>query len=107
MIASELIARYETMWHLSQQMLTAAKQAEWERLVELEQTRAITIEELKREDKILWQTAEGTKKETLIRAIMAADAEVKTLTESWMEQIQETLGSMGTEKKLKKAYTTF
>ena len=105
MTSSKLLERYDAMWRLSQHMLAAAQQAEWDRLVELEQARTAIVEELKREDKIMWQATEGTKKEVLIRAILVADAEVKLLTESRMGELQENLESMGTEKKLKKAYS--
>lgn len=102
--SSILLERYDAMWRLSQHMLTAAKQAEWDRLIELEQARTVIVEELKREDKILWQAAEGSQKEVLIRTILATDAEIKVLTESWMGELRGTLESIGTEKKLKKAY---
>ena len=104
---SDLLEHYGAMWQLSQNMLTAAKQAEWERLVELEQARATIVEELKREDKIVWQAANGEKIAVLIRAILDADAEVKLLTESWMDKLQGTLENIGTQQKLKKAYRAF
>jgi flagellar protein FliT len=104
MNVSDLLDRYEAMWRLTQNMLTAAKQGDWDQLVGIEQTRAAIVEELKSKDKIAWQATEATKKETLIRAMMAADAEIKTLTESWMAKLQGNLGSMDAEKKLKKAY---
>ena len=104
MTASELLDRYEAMWRLTQDMLAAARQANWDRLVEIEQTRTAIVGELKREDRILWQAEEGSKKEILIRAILAADTEIKALTESWMGELQGALGTIGAQQKLKKAY---
>lgn len=102
--SSYLLERYKAMWQLSQQMLASAKQGEWDRLVELEHARTVIVEKLKQEDTILWQAGNALKKLELIRAILAADAEIKVLTESGMEEIQESLGSLGIKKKLKKAY---
>lgn len=104
MNASELLDRYEAMWRLTQDMLAAAKQANWDRLLELEQTRTAIVEQLKHEDKLQWQAAEASKKEALIHAILAADLETKLLTESWMGELNGVLGSRDTERKLKKAY---
>lgn len=104
MNASNLLDRYEAMWRLTQHMLTLARQGDWDQLVGIEQTRTAIVDELKREDKLQWQAAEGAKKEILIRAILAADVEIKALTESWMSELQGTLGSIGAQQKLKKAY---
>lgn len=104
MTGSELLKRYEGMLNLSQQMLTSAKQADWDRLIELEQARATVVDGLKNDDKIQWQGADGSKKEVLIRGILAADAETRILTEAWMKELQGSLGNISTEKKLQKAY---
>ncbi|OWW21299.1 flagellar protein FliT [Noviherbaspirillum denitrificans] len=104
MTSLELLKRYEAMLQLSRQMLDAAKNAEWEKLVELEQVRSAVEEELKRNDTIRWQPAEAAKKAALIQSILDGDAEIKGLTESWMKELQGDIGSIGTEMKLKKAY---
>jgi flagellar protein FliT len=100
----ELFARYEAVGQLSQQILAAAKRGEWDQLIELEQARAPILDEIEQVDTIAWPVEHVLKKEELIRAILAADEECKPLIESRMVQIRETLGSLGVEKKLRKAY---
>lgn len=107
MNSRDLLERYDEMWRLSQQMLEFARQGDWDRLIELEQSRAAIGESLAaREDESLWRPAEREKKRALIRSILDADTEIKALTQSWMGELQEILGSIDTEKKLHKAYGT-
>jgi flagellar protein FliT len=100
----ELFERYEAVRQLSQQLLAAAKRGEWDQLIELEQARAPILEEIQQDDTIAWPLEHVLKKQEIIRAILAADGEIKTLIESRMVEVRETLGSLGVEKKLKKAY---
>lgn len=107
MNSAELLKHYDEIWRLTQKMLEAANQGEWDQLIELERTRAILTDVLmKQENEGLWESEEQSKKGELIRNILAADEEIKALTKSWMGELQEMLGSIGTEKKLSKAYET-
>lgn len=100
----ELFERYEAVWQLSQQIAAAAKRGEWDQMIELEQARAPILDELEQGDTIAWPVEYVLKKEKIIRAILAADGEIKPLIESRMAQVRATLGSLGLEKKLRKAY---
>lgn len=103
----ELLAVYEEMQRLSLQMQEAARQGDWDRLVALQETRAgITEVLLKQENDRLLGPADLAKKMALIRSILDADAETKPLTESWMGELREILGSIGKAKKLQNAYET-
>lgn len=103
----QLLACYEDVRRLTQQMLELAQQGDWDRLTDIEHERAAIVDQLARqEEEEIWGPAEGAKKGDLIRAILEADAEIKVLTESWMGELQEILGSIGAEKKLHKAYET-
>ena len=105
MNSAQLLARYEDLQRLTQQMLETAQRGEWDHLTALEQERAALVVLLdKQEEGTTWGPAEGAKKGDLIRAILEADAEIKALTEAWMGELQEILGSIGTEKKLHTAY---
>lgn len=95
------------MLRLAQQMLDLAKQSGWDRLVEFELERAAIAETLiKHEEGSVWSQADQEKKADLIRSIIAADEEIKSLTQAWMGELQEILGSISTEKKLSKTYET-
>lgn len=105
MNCAQLLARYEEVWRLTQQMLELAQRGDWDQLTALEHERAAMVDQLAgQEEEKIWGSAEGARKGDLIRAILEADAEIKVLTEAWMEELQEILGSIGTEKKLQTAY---
>lgn len=107
MNSAELLKQYDAIWRLTQKMLEAARQEEWDQLIELEQARAAHIDAMmKQESEILWTQEEQFQKGELIRKILAADEEIKTLTATWMGELQEMLGSIGTVKKLSKTYET-
>ena len=105
MNSAELFERYTEMLRLAQQMLESARQSEWDRLVEFEHERAaITDTLMKHEESSVWSQAEQEKKAKLIRSILETDDEIKSLTQAWMGELQEILGSLGADKKLSKAY---
>lgn len=105
MNSAQLLTRYEDVWRLTQQMLDLAQRGDWDHLTALERERAAIVDQLARlEEEKIWGAVEGARKGYLIRAILEADAEIKALTESWMGELQEILGSIGTEKKLQTAY---
>lgn len=105
MNCAQLLARYEDVRRLTQQMLELAQRGDWDRLTAFEHERAAIVDQLARqEEEKIWGPAERARKGNLIRAILAADAEIKVLTESWMGELQEILGSIGTEKKLHTTY---
>ncbi|HYD60981.1 MAG TPA: flagellar protein FliT [Noviherbaspirillum sp.] len=101
---AELLGRYTTMLSLSAQMLGAAKQGDWDRLVELEQQRSQIEASLTNDDKISWQGVYAAQKADLIHTILATDAQTRSLTQIWMNEMQGTLQSIGTERKVRKAY---
>ena len=107
MNSAELLKQYDAIWRLTQKMLEAARQEEWDQLIELEQTRAAHIDAMmKQENEGQWAREEQFQKGELIRRILAADEEIKNLSVTRMGELQELLGSIGTEKKLSKIYET-
>ena len=102
---ADLLKRYDEMLRLSQQMLASARQSDWDRLIEIEKLRAAIADSLvKQDDEILWDAADTARKAKLIRAVLDTDAEIKSLTALWMGELQAKLGSIGSEKKLQRAY---
>lgn len=102
--ANALLERYETMLTLSRHMLDAARKGEWDHLVSLVEERTAIADALQQSDQATWQGAQATRKAHLIAGILDADVEVKSLTEAWMKELHGMLGSISTEKKIKKAY---
>lgn len=98
---------YENLWLLTRQMLCAAQQGDWDALIECELKRNAWVERMMGQDvSSITNAVEQQKTGEIIRNILAADGEIKTLTEAWKGELQEILGSIGTEKKLSKAYET-
>lgn len=90
---------YETAWALTQQMLETARNGEWDELILIEKKRAKVVAELMQNRHDV-----DAKTNENIQRILACDAEIKTLTESWLGELRETLASTITEKKLLQTY---
>lgn len=104
-MSESIFAAYENLWLLTRQMLNAAQNGGWDALIEGELKRNALVEYMmvKNESSIM-NAVEQQKIGEIIRHILAADSEIKTLTEAWMGELQDILGSIGTEKKLHRAY---
>ncbi|MHB0985919.1 MAG: flagellar protein FliT [Sulfuricella sp.] len=104
-MSESIFAAYENLWLLTRQMLDAAQNGDWDALIESELKRNALVERMmaKNESSVM-NAVEQQKTGEIIRHILAADGEIKTLTEAWKGELQEILGSVGTEKKLHKAY---
>lgn len=101
---AELLDRYEAMQRISLHMLDAAKKGDWDRLIKLEQSRAGLENDLRQEDKSAWDDKRAARKAELIRSILDADNETRSLAQSWMNEMQISLNSMSTGKKMTQAY---
>jgi flagellar protein FliT len=96
-------ASYSAIWDLTQQMLEAARNSEWNQLAALEQVRsqmAIRVVAKHRENPVppSEETAET------IRKILACDQEIKERTEAWLTELRAILDSVNTERKLFQTY---
>jgi len=93
---------------VTREMLNSAREGDWDALLEFELKRNALLEDRMAKGEILTDgdAAEEKQMAALIRDILEADAEIKTLTRAWMGELQDILGSIGTEKKLNKAYET-
>ncbi|MFH1493284.1 MAG: flagellar protein FliT [Pseudomonadota bacterium] len=97
--------RYETVAQLAGKMLEAARHGQWDELVVIEQQRSEVLSELmmdaaqgKIPDVVADQVAR------LITPVLEADAEIASLAKEWQEELKGLLGSLGTERKISKAY---
>jgi flagellar protein FliT len=105
MNSEEIISLYETVAQLSEQMLAAARSADWERLVTLESDCANHVQMLQCGEPVA--ALSGTireKKVRIIRKILADDREIRNITEPWMAELSSLMNSAGTERKLSRVY---
>lgn len=105
MNSQEVISLYETVAVITGQMLAAARDSDWERLVELESRCARHVETLRLSEPPEPLTGESrVRKVRIIQKILADDREIRNLTEPWMTQLSRLISSTGTERKLSRAY---
>lgn len=101
----EVISLYETVAVITDQMLAAARQGDWDRLVELESRCASHVETLRASEPPVPLTGDSrVRKVQIIKKILADDREIRNLTEPWMVQLSRLIDSTGTERKLSRAY---
>jgi len=101
----DLLARYEALWRQSRRMQEAAREGDWELLIELEQGRAAINKTLMDQQ----QSNDGPVADQpavaeLIRNILASDVETRLLVVPRQHELKSTFDSIDTEKKLQKAY---
>jgi flagellar protein FliT len=100
-----VISNYESLSTLTGQMLAAASQGEWDQLIELEQQCSLHVAKMKlAEDLPELDDATRQRKIQLIKKIFADDAQIRSRTEGWMEQLQHILQSNKQEQRINQAY---
>jgi flagellar protein FliT len=107
MTSDEMIRTYEDILSVTAQMLDAARAADWEGLVTREQQCRELVENLMRvrgENEITLEPTIRKRKVEIIRQVLADDAEIRNLTEPWMQKLQHMLTSVKHERKLHAAY---
>jgi len=100
-----VIQNYEYLSSLTEQMRVAALQGEWDQLVELEKQCRARVAIMKVQDAAALDEATRLRKAELIRKILADDAEIRSLTEPWMAQLQRIMHSAQQESRLLDAYS--
>lgn len=105
MSAAQVIASYESLSTLTEQMRDAALQGEWEHLIELEHQCSRQVAAMKPQDEVsaLDETSRQRKIQ-LIRKILADDADIRSRTQAWMGQLQHIMQSNRQEQRLQRAY---
>ncbi len=105
MSSEAVVAAYADVLALTERMLEAARGSDWDTLVRIEQERDRQVAVLRQQDvdpgRIPGLRA---RKRELIEAIMAKDAEVRSLTEDWMHELRDILESAGNVQTLHKTY---
>lgn len=96
---------YERALELTHAMLEAAQKSDWSRLVGLEKERATLVDRLRELDvDPARDTHARERKRHLIQDIMQCDEQIEILTQDWMRELREVLGSINAEQKLSRTY---
>ncbi|MDB5762093.1 MAG: flagellar protein FliT [Herminiimonas sp.] len=105
MNSQEVISLYETVATITDQMLAAARDGQWEQLAALESRCASHIETLKtHEPQTRITDVARQQKIRIIQKILADDREIRNITEPWMAQLSSLINSTGVERKLHRLY---
>lgn len=104
MNSQEVVSIYETIAVITDQMLTAARRADWEQLATLEKKCAQHVETIKINESDAAQGPMRERKVKIIQKILADDREIRSITEPWMAQLTMQINNIGAQRKLTNAY---
>ncbi len=104
-VERDIVALYREVERLTGNMLSAAHQQDWERLIELEAGCASCI------DSIKGCTVPGKLSEEarlqkvgLLKSILDHDREIRKLADPWMQRISQLLDSANAECRVRRSY---
>lgn len=97
---------YEQIGSLSARMVDAARDGNWDHLVDLEANVRTLREQLTRGADLDPGPVDIERKRNLIQQILDDDAEVRRHTEPWMEQVRRFLGAGAQKRRVERAYQT-
>jgi flagellar protein FliT len=105
MTSHEVLAVYETMVHLSEQMLDAATSSDWDRLVQLENRCASHVECLRMgEAGVPFQGEQRIKKIAIIKKLLDDDRRIRDLAMPKLAELSALLNNTSTQRRLARAY---
>jgi flagellar protein FliT len=101
----QTLCLYETVHGITDRMLAAARDRDWDELVRLESACSNQLGILRHCDIAQRLTDEQRgKKVRIIRSILENDRQIRELANPWMAQLSAMMQSTGTERKLSRAY---
>ena len=96
---------YAKALELTHAMLEAAKRSDWDRMIVLEKERTRVIDQLRHLDLDPGRDTQTlSRKRELIRGILGCDEQIQILTQDWMRELREVLGSIRSEQRLSQTY---
>ncbi len=105
MNSEEIISVYESVANITEQMLSAARSSDWERLAALESNCASHVRTLEKSEPRSALTGEmRERKFNIIQKILADDREIRNITEPWMARLSSLMNNTSTERKLSMTY---
>lgn len=105
MDSAEVIALYESVADLTNQMLAAARDSQWDLLSQLEVRCAQHVDRLKEhETRVVMSDDSRERKVAIIKKILEHDRNIRDLTEPGLKQLSALIQNTSTERKLAKTY---
>jgi flagellar protein FliT len=104
MNTQEVVSLYEAIAVVTEQMVSAARSANWKQLVLLERICAQHIETIKSNEREAAHGALRDRKVKIIQKILADDREIRNITEPWIANLSVQIGSIHAKRKLANAY---
>lgn len=105
MTSQEVVSVYEAMVAITDQMVQAASDSDWDRLVLLEQQCAAHVRTLKEnEPPNALEGASRERKVSAIRKMLDDDRKIRDLTLPWMAKLSALINNTGAERRLARAY---
>lgn len=100
-----ILMTYESISRVTTQMLTAARNGEWDELVQHERACSALFTRLFSSEEKLPRSAEfQRRKAELIRSVLDDDAEIRLLVEPWLANLAALIGHTGHQRRLSQAY---
>jgi flagellar protein FliT len=99
-----VLAVYEAMAGITDQMLAAASTGDWERVAQLEHQCAACVRQLKAGGDGPLAGQERVRKVDAIRRMLDADRKIRDLTQPWMARLSSMINNTSTERRVARAY---
>jgi flagellar protein FliT len=100
-----VLSHYESVADASEAMLVAAQRADWDALVEAEKECARCIARLKAASANAPLGPVGDKRRfDILRTVLAHDAEIRKLTQPWLDQLERFLSATAADRRVSDAY---
>jgi len=94
MEADDIIGLYETVAEITNKMLAAARQGDWDRLAELESSCASQVDLIRNEEpRTPLKGAVRERKVALVKQVLEDDRQIRLITEPWFEQLAEIINT--------------
>ena len=100
-----ILVTYESISRITKQMLAAARDGDWDTLVQRERDCSGLFARLVGGEDDRPRSAEfQCRKAELIRTVLDDDAEIRLLVEPWLNQLSALIGHTGHQRQLAQAY---
>lgn len=109
-VSQSMLSGYQRILNLSTDMLQLAQQADWEKLIELEQQYVSTINELPidtKEQPYSLTLSEQQQIQDCLRQILHNESEISRLLKARMEELKTLIGTSSRQKSVNQAYHKF
>ncbi len=101
----QIITTYEAIQATTGKMLLAAQNGEWDKLITLEQEcRHLTEQLMQNKSEPELGEKLQQRKVKIIHQVLEDDSKIRTITEPWMEKLNDMLNTTGRKRDLQKAY---